>query len=95
MRKMEVLSPAGDMDRLITAVRYGADAVYLAGTSFGMRAAAGNFTPDELRQAMRYAHTRGVRIYVTCNTVPNESEIEAIPEFLELSILKLRSPGRA
>ncbi|MBQ1358314.1 MAG: U32 family peptidase [Oscillospiraceae bacterium] len=84
MRKMEVLSPAGDMDRLITAVRYGADAVYLAGTSFGMRAAAGNFTPDELRQAMRYAHTRGVRIYVTCNTVPNESEIEAIPEFLEL-----------
>ena len=84
MRKMEVLSPAGDMDRLITAVRYGADAVYLAGTSFGMRAAAGNFTPDELRQAMRYAHTRGVRIYVTCNTVPNESEIGAIPEFLEL-----------
>ncbi|MBR2740697.1 MAG: U32 family peptidase [Oscillospiraceae bacterium] len=84
MRKMEVLSPAGDMDRLITAVRYGADAVYLAGTSFGMRATAGNFTPDELRQAMRYAHTRGVRIYVTCNTVPNESEIGAIPEFLEL-----------
>ena len=84
MIKMEVLSPAGDMDRLITAVRYGADAVYLAGTSFGMRAAAGNFTPDELRQAMRYAHTRGVRIYVTCNTVPNESEIGAIPEFLEL-----------
>ena len=72
------------MDRLITAVRYGADAVYLAGTSFGMRATAGNFTPDELRQAMRYAHTRGVRIYVTCNTVPNESEIGAIPEFLEL-----------
>lgn len=84
MIKMEVLSPAGDMDRLITAVRYGADAVYLAGTSFGMRAAAGNFTSDELRQAMRYAHTRGVRIYVTCNTVPNESEIGAIPEFLEL-----------
>ena len=84
MRKMEVLSPAGDMDRLITAVRYGADAVYLAGTSFGMRAAAGNFTQDELRQAMQYAHARGVRIYVTCNTVPNESEIGAIPEFLEL-----------
>ena len=84
MRKMEVLSPAGDMDRLITAVRYGADAVYLAGTSFGMRAAAGNFTPDELRQAMQYAHASGVRIYVTCNTVPNESEIGAIPEFLEL-----------
>lgn len=83
MRKMEVLSPAGDMDRLITAMRYGADAVYLAGTSFGMRAAAGNFTPDELRQAMQYAHARGVRIYVTCNTVPNESEVGAIPEFLE------------
>ena len=84
MRKLEVLSPAGDMDRLITAVRYGADAVYLAGTSFGMRAAAGNFTPDELREAMAYARSNGVRVYVTCNTVPNESEIGSVPEFLEL-----------
>ena len=83
MRKLEVLSPAGDMDRLITAVRYGADAVYLAGTSFGMRAAAGNFTPDELREAMAYARSNGVRVYVTCNTVPNESEIGSVPEFLE------------
>ncbi|MBP1554873.1 MAG: U32 family peptidase, partial [Oscillospiraceae bacterium] len=84
MRKLEVLSPAGDMDRLITAVRYGADAVYLAGTSFGMRAAAGNFSDDQLRDAVRFAHSNAVRVYVTCNTVPNETEIPQLPAFIEL-----------
>ena len=84
MRKLEVLSPAGDMDRLITAVRYGTDAVYLAGTSFGMRAAAGNFSEEELRQATAFAHSNGVKVYVTCNTVPTETEIPQLPAFIEL-----------
>ncbi|MBR5070644.1 MAG: U32 family peptidase, partial [Oscillospiraceae bacterium] len=79
MGKLEVLSPAGDMDRLITAVRYGADAVYLAGTSFGMRAAAGNFSDEQLREAIGFAHSNGVKAYVTCNTVPNETEIPQLP----------------
>ena len=55
-RKPELLVPAGDMEKLKMAVLYGADAVYLAGTAFGMRAFAGNFTPEELPGAVRYAH---------------------------------------
>ena len=61
--KPELLAPAGDMERLKMAVLYGADAVYLAGTDFGMRAFAGNFTPDELRQAVDFAHSHGVRVH--------------------------------
>ena len=66
------------------AVAYGADAVYLAGTSFGMRAFAGNFTPEELRQAVAYAHERGVRVHCTVNTMPRNDEVAALPEHLEL-----------
>ena len=82
-RCLEVLSPAGDRDRMNMAIRYGADAVYLAGKSFGMRSAAGNFDNDELRDAIRYAHDNSVKVYVTCNTVPRQDEALQIPEFLE------------
>ena len=82
--KPELLAPAGDMERLKMAVLYGADAVYLAGTDFGMRAFAGNFTPDELRQAVDYAHRHGVRVHCTINTMPRNDEIARIPEHLEL-----------
>lgn len=82
--KPELLAPAGDMERLKMAVAYGADAVYLAGTSFGMRAFAGNFTPEELRQAVTYAHDRGVRVHCTVNTMPRNDEVAALPEHLEL-----------
>ncbi len=84
MTRPEVLSPAGDMEKLILAAAYGADAVYLAGRAFGMRAAAGNFPDDELRRAVAYCHDRGVRVYVTCNTIPNDGEMAALPPFLEL-----------
>ena len=73
--KPELLAPAGDMERLKMAVAYGADAVYLAGTSFGMRAFAGNFTPEELRQAVAYAHERGVRVFLTLNTLLTDREL--------------------
>ena len=66
------------------AVLYGADAVYLAGTSFGMRAFAGNFTPEELRQAVTFAHQHGVRVHCTINTMPRNDEIVCLPEHLEL-----------
>lgn len=82
--KPELLAPAGDMERLKMAVLYGADAVYLAGTAFGMRAFAGNFTPDALREAVGYAHSRGVRVHCTINTMPRNDEIVRLPEHLEL-----------
>ena len=64
------------------AVAYGADAVYLAGTSFGMRAFAGNFSPDELPEAVRYAHSHGVRVHATVNTMPRGDEAARLPEYL-------------
>ena len=66
------------------AVLYGADAVYLAGTDFGMRAFAGNFAPDELRAAVEYAHANHVRVHCTINTMPRNDEIVRLPEHLEL-----------
>ena len=83
-KKPELLSPAGDMERLRMAVLYGADAVYLAGESFGMRSFAGNFSPGELPGAVRFAHDHGVRVHVTVNTMPRWEEIEALPAWLEL-----------
>lgn len=83
MRKLELLSPAGDMERLKMAVLYGADAVYLAGTSFGMRSFAGNFSPEELPEAVRFAHSRGVKCHVTVNTMPRNDEVSQLPQYLE------------
>ena len=83
MRKLELLSPAGDMERLKMSVLYGADAVYLAGTSFGMRSFAGNFSPEELPIAVRYAHDHGVKVHVTVNTMPRNSEVAELPAYLE------------
>ena len=83
MRKIELLSPAGDMERLKMSVLYGADAVYLAGTDFGMRSFAGNFTPEELPVAVKYAHDHGVKVHVTVNTMPRNDEIINLPAYLE------------
>ena len=81
-RKIELLAPAGDMERLEMAVAYGADAVYLAGTTFGMRSFAGNFTPEELKRAVALCHKKGVRVHVTCNTMPRNDEVARLPEWL-------------
>ncbi len=83
-KKPELLAPAGDMEKLKMAALYGADAVYLAGTSFGMRAFAGNFTPDGIRDAVRFAHGRGVRVHAAVNTMPRGEEAKALPAHLEL-----------
>ena len=82
-KKPELLAPAGDMERLHMAVRYGADAVYLAGTSFGMRSFAGNFSPEELPQAVEFAHSHGVKVHVTVNTMPRNEEADGLPVYLE------------
>ena len=83
MRNLELLSPAGDMERLKMSVLYGADAVYLAGTSFGMRSFAGNFTPEELPLAVKFAHGHGVKCHVTVNTMPRNDEVVHLPAYLE------------
>ena len=82
MNKIELLAPAGDMERLQMAAAYGADAVYLAGTLFGMRSFAGNFSPEELKTAVEFCHRRGVRVHVTCNTMPRNEEVARLPDWL-------------
>ena len=80
---LELLSPAGDMERLTAAVAYGADAVYLAGSQYGMRAFAGNFDAEGLKEAIGFAHSHGVKAHVTVNTNPRNNELEGLPEYLE------------
>jgi putative protease len=82
-KKPELLVPAGDFEKLNMAVRYGADAVYLGGTSFGMRSFAGNFSDEELPRAVRLAHDFGVKVHVTVNTMPRNDEASALPAYLE------------
>lgn len=83
MDNLEVLSPAGSFESLRAAVDYGADAVYLGGQSFGMRAGPENFTHDSLKAAVELAHSKGVKIYLTCNTLPRNSEIPRFRQFME------------
>ena len=82
MNKPEILSPAGDMESFDTALRYGADAVYLAGKSFGMRTASKNFSLEELSEACKKAHAINKKVYLTCNTLPRNADIPAMPDFL-------------
>lgn len=84
LKKPELLAPAGDFEKLNMAVLYGADAVYLAGTSFGMRSFAGNFTREELPKAVRLAHDHGVKVHVTVNTMARSRELDGLPAHLEL-----------
>lgn len=81
-RVPEILSPAGDFERLEMAVAFGANAVYLAGKQFGMRGGVRNFTNEELARAVALCHGRGVRVHVTVNTLPRADELAALPEYL-------------
>lgn len=83
---MELLAPAGNFDKLITAVHFGADAVYFAGKMYGLRAFAGNFEDDEIVKAMEYLHQQGKKGYVTLNIVANDSDFKNIDQFLELLV---------
>ncbi|MGB4616234.1 MAG: U32 family peptidase [Limnochordia bacterium] len=78
----ELLAPAGNMEKAVTAIAYGADAVYLSGELYGMRAQAGNFSNDELAAVVRYAHERGVKVYVTVNIIPHNQHLEELPEYV-------------
>ncbi len=83
MKRPELLSPAGNFEKMKAAILYGADAVYLAGSLFGMRAAADNFELSELASAVSYAHERGVKVYVTVNTMPRDCEYAELRRYLE------------
>lgn len=80
---MELLAPAGDKDKLIMAINYGADAVYLASTRFGLRTFAGNFDLDGLKWAVDYSHAHNVKVYVTVNIIPHESDLNDLPKYIE------------
>ncbi len=82
---LELLSPAGDFECLQSAVDYGSNAVYLGGTMFGMRASAAKFDFETLKRGVDYAHAKGVKVYLTCNTVPSNDEIEQLPEFIKVA----------
>jgi putative protease len=89
MRKPEILSPAGNFEKMKAAILFGADAVYLAGNVFGMRAAADNFNNEELKEAIEYAHARGVKVYVTVNTMPRDDEYPMLRDYIaNLALIK-------
>lgn len=83
MHKPELLAPAGNFEKLKIAIHYGADAVYLAGKDFSLRNFSGNFTDQELSEAVQYAHTKGVKVYLACNIYSRNNEQERIKSFLE------------
>lgn len=82
MKKVELLAPAGDLERLKVAIMYGADAVYLGGQIFGLRAAAKNFSLEDLKEGVDYAHARGVRVYLTANIIPHDEDLEGFADYL-------------
>ncbi len=82
MKKPELLAPAGNMEKLKTAIHFGADAVYLSGKRFGLRSAAANFSLDEMRDGLAYAHKRNVKVYVTVNIFFHNRDLSGIEEYL-------------
>ena len=81
--KKELLSPVGNRECLYAAIHNGADAVYLGGKIFGARKFAGNFTEEELKEAINYAHLYGVKVYVTVNTIVYNDEVETLLEYVD------------
>jgi len=82
MKKIELLAPAGSMEKMKMAFLYGADACYLGGTAFGLRANAKNFDLEEISQACEYAHERGKRVYVTVNIMAHNEDLMGLEEYL-------------
>ncbi|HWQ77984.1 MAG TPA: U32 family peptidase [Anaerovoracaceae bacterium] len=83
MKKIELLAPAGDLEKLKIAVDYGADAVYFGGEMFGLRAAAKNFTEEEIKEGVKYAHDRGRRAYMTVNIFAHNEDIGELEQYLD------------
>ena len=81
-RRPELLAPAGNMEKFFTALHFGADAVYLAGKNFGLRAFADNFTLDEIKFCCGYAHEKGKKVYVTVNIFADGRDLEKLPDYI-------------
>ena len=82
MDKIELLAPAGDLEKLKMAIRYGADAVYLGGESFGLRKASKNFSIEQIEEGIKFAHERGKKVYITLNIVPHDKDMEGLEEYV-------------
>lgn len=83
MNKVELLAPAGDLEKLKMAIIYGADAVYIGGENFGMRTASKNFTQDEMKEGVEFAHERGKKVYVTLNIIPHNEDLIGLEDYLK------------
>ena len=83
VKKAELLAPAGNVEKLKTAIHYGADAVFLGGKMFNLRAGSNNFSDEELEECVQYAHERGKRVYVTLNIIPHNEELEQLPNYVK------------
>ncbi|MDE6092281.1 MAG: U32 family peptidase [Ruminococcus sp.] len=86
MRNLEVLAPAGDEERFNAAINYGADAVYLGRKQFGMRSSPMNFDFEQLVNAVQSAHAKGIKVYLTCNTLPRNNEIPQFEQFVREAV---------
>lgn len=91
-KKVELLAPAGDFEKLEIAVHYGADAVYLSGKDFSLRNFSGNFTVDEIRDAVHFAHSKGVKVYVACNIFPKTKKSGPYPIFSKFQAVSIQMP---
>lgn len=83
MNKPELLAPGGDLEKLKTAIMYGADAVYIGGEAFSLRTAADNFTTEQMKEGLAYAHERGKKVYLTANILPHNHDIDEFASFIE------------
>ena len=83
MNRVEVLAPAGDLDKLITAINYGADAVFMAGEEFGLRTASKNFSNEQIVEALNYAHDRGKKLYITMNIIAHNADFAKLDSYVE------------
>lgn len=83
MNKPELLAPGGSLEKLKTAILYGADAVYVGGEAFSLRVAAENFSPDELKEGLEFAHNRGKKVYLTANIIPHNADIDEFAEYIQ------------
>ena len=99
MKKVELLAPAGNLDKLKMATLYGADAVYIGGKSFGLRAQSDNFSIDEMKEGIKHCHDLGKKVYLTLNSIVHNEELEPLKEYmkeisdLELDALIISDPG--
>ena len=83
MKKPELLAPGGSLEKLKTAIDYGADAVYIGGEMFSLRVAAENFSKEDMQEGIKYAHDRGKKVYLTANILPHNDDIEEFEGFVK------------